>query len=260
MTIATGPDSSTRHTLPAQEVLHFRVSPHAVQRILLTGVGLLVVAYLGFAINYNHLGLDFVGANILYQIFDMNGEEAIPTWYESSLLLAAALILAVIAAIGVRLGQRYRWHWAGLALVFLALSIDEAADLHGSVPFKLSDSFSLGGPLTYPWVIPGIAFTLLAGLLYRRFLLDLRAAMKRRLLLAGSLFVGGAVAMEVIEAIYASSIEATAPYLFMVAVEEALEMTGVIVFISALLAHAGSLAGEIDISITLKDETISSEV
>ena len=217
------------------------VSPRRVAHALSGVTVVLVLSHLIFSLNYYYLEIDVPGATILYVLFDLMGEVTIPTWYASSLLLACSLLLAVIARMTRRLGGPFVLHWYGLSVIILLLSIDEAADVHGAVSYKLQTLFGLGGALSYPWVIPGALFSLIIAVTYWSFLAHLPPATRRQVLLAGGLFVSGALGMEGIEAAYDAAFEHRAPYLVMVAVEEALEMTGVILLIAAFLSYGGAL-------------------
>ena len=59
----------------------------------------------------------------------MNTEANIPAWYSSAALLLAAMLLWIVSAATKQRGGR-PIYWRLLSLVFLALSIDEVAELH----------------------------------------------------------------------------------------------------------------------------------
>ena len=227
----------------------FTVTPAVLGRLLLGITGILVVAYLIFAINSEILGSEFFGSTILYVLFDLYGEVTVPTWYSSMLLLGCSLVLAAIAVLKLRRRDRYGRHWAGLSIVFLGLSIEESADLHSAVSQQLQSIFNTGGALAYPWVIPAAIFTLIFGLVYLRFLFHLPPATRRQFILAASLYVGGALVVEMIEAAWDSRYGDGIPYLLMVALEEGMEMAGAIVFLVALLSYLGSLASPLRVAI-----------
>jgi len=227
----------------------FVLSPGRVARLLFLVTALLVVAHLVFAINYNHIEFVFPGSTFLYVLFDVHGEVTIPTWYASLLLFLCALALAGITAVKLRLHDRYRYHWFGLALLFLAFSAEESADVHGAVSHKLQNSWQTDGIMTYPWVLPAAIFTLAVGLLYLPFLRHLDRRWQRLFLLAGGLFVGGALGLEAIEAVYDSAVGDDFLYLMMVTLEETLEMVGAIVFLTALLSYLGTITSVIRIDI-----------
>jgi len=57
-------------------------------------------------------------------LFDLDSEKTIPTWYASSTLLICSFLLWAIAIARERLRDRRALHWKGLAIIFLGLSID----------------------------------------------------------------------------------------------------------------------------------------
>ena len=61
----------------------------------------------------------------LRQLFDVDEEDAIPTWYSTSALMLAAGLLLLISR--RKRADRDRWfrYWYGLTLAFVALSFDE---------------------------------------------------------------------------------------------------------------------------------------
>ncbi|MDQ2913437.1 MAG: hypothetical protein M3T56_09295 [Chloroflexota bacterium] len=100
-------------------------------------------------------------------------EEAnVPTWNSSSVLLVCSGLLALIAYSTRHAQGRFARHWAVLAVIFLALSIDEEAALHEGA-IRLRDTFRLGGFFYYAWVIPGLIFVAVVGAAFLRFVLSL---------------------------------------------------------------------------------------
>jgi len=219
-------------------------------RILSALIVILVVAHMAFSINRYMLHASFFAADNLYVIFDLWAEASIPSWYSVSLLLACSALLAVIAVAKQQATDRYARHWIGLALIFLALSIDDAADLHGHTSYKLQEMFETGGFFAYAWVIPAAIACLAVGLAYLRFLNDLPPATRWRFVIGGVLFLTGALLMEMIEGRYDTQhgVE-NMPYRIMVAIEESLEMAGIVIFISALLTYLSGLAEKVEIRI-----------
>lgn len=223
----------------------------ALIRILLAIAALLTIAHLLVSLNRYQLNIQFFGADNLYVLFDMWGEVSIPSWYSVSLLLTCAGLLAIVAIGKWQRHDRFARHWTALALIFLALSIDDASDIHGQASYRIQATLETGGALAYAWVIPGMIFTVLAGLAYARFLAHLPRSVRLRFLLAGGLFLTGALVMEMIEARYDSihGVE-NMPYRLMVAVEESLEMVGVILFISTLLGYLATMSESIRLRIS----------
>jgi hypothetical protein len=171
-------------------------------------------------------------------LFYADAESSVPTWYSSMALLLAALLLAVIAAVKFPDRDRYRYHWLGLALLFVGLSADEVAMFHEYPIDPLREALNAGGALYYTWVIPGFAFVSLLGLALVGFLRHLPAATRQEMILAAALFVGGALGVEMLSGIQADRQgEQNLTYALIISIEELLEMLGVAVFIGALLGH-----------------------
>lgn len=226
--------------IPARQAEpHFLLRPWPIARLLLIVTALLTVAHLFFAINDRWVGWVFPGSTFFYVLIDLHGEVTIPTWYSSMLLLLCSLVLTGIAALKLRERDHYRFHWTGLAVIFLGLSIEESADVHGAVSHRLHTAFDTGGALTYPWVVPAAILTLAVGVVYLRFLWSLEPRYRWWFLMAGGIYVGGALGMEVIEAAYDSAVGDDGVYMAMVTVEEVMEMIGAILFLTALLSYAG---------------------
>lgn len=180
--------------------------------------------------------------------FDLDREGNVPTWFQSGLFLIAASLLAAIARVRRQERAPYAWHWAALALIFVGLSADEAASLHEMAVKPLRTLLHARGLLHFTWVVPGAAFVLAVGLAYLRFLLHLPALTRRRFVVAGGLFVGGALGMELAGGWAADFAgQESLLYAAMATIEETLEMAGLVVFVHALLCHLRDEIGELTI-------------
>ncbi len=209
-----------------------RIRITAIRRVLVAG--LIAVAGAGLVVELLQHGPlpdldeDLVG------LFSLSYEGNLPTWYSSALLLACAVTLGVIAPSAPPRERRY---WSLLAAVFGYLSIDEAVGLHE----QLNELVHLGGALYFGWILPAGAAVLLLGLAYLRFLWQLPADTRRRFILAGVLYVGGALVMEIPLGLWTEAHgDAGLGYSLIDFVEESLEMIGAALFLLALLRHAAA--------------------
>jgi hypothetical protein len=169
--------------------------------------------------------------------FDLDGEINVPTWFSSTLLLLAGLLLLYIGAASRRDRDRWARHWTFLAWVFLLLSVDETSGLHGLLSGPLRTALHLSGALYHAWVLPvGVALVML-GLAYLRFLSSLPEPTRRLVMVAGVVYVGGAIGFELPEGMYRTAVGAnvTIAYGFLTVLEETFEMAGMVLFIYALL-------------------------
>ena len=167
-------------------------------------------------------------------LLSLSYEHNLPTFYSAALLLGCSLLLSLIAAGARRSGERLVPHWWILSAGFLYISIDEVLSFHE----EASQWLSLGGVLHFSWVVPAALVVLLVGAAYVPFLRLLPRAMRVRFLLAGAIYVGGAVGME-LPLGYWTVHHGTdnLGYALIDAVEEAMEMLGLNLFLLALLDH-----------------------
>ncbi|HLL46809.1 MAG TPA: hypothetical protein VK399_08860, partial [Longimicrobiaceae bacterium] len=125
-----------------------------------------------------------------------------------------------------------------LALLFLYLSVDEAAELHELLIEPLRGSLNAGGLFHFAWVVPAIALLAVLGLAYARFLVHLPASTRRLFIMAAATFVGGAVGAEMVGGAWVESRGFhNLGSVLIWTVEESLEMLGIVVFVYALLHH-----------------------
>ena len=215
------------------------ISPKRVTQILTAVIlsltlvsvtGNLLVFFLGHPWTY-----------LFSHLFNITMEANIPTWYASSTLLLSAFFLALIAFGKKKEGARFVLHWTALSFIFLYLSFDEAFEVHEGWIKPLQTYFGAGGFFHFAWVIPAIAFVLIFVLAYLRFLIHLPVSTRRLFLIAGALFVGGVIGMEMVGGYYQSHYgRYNIPYNMITIGEEFLEMLGIVVFIHALLSYLGS--------------------
>lgn len=161
-------------------------------------------------------------------LLSLSYEGNLPSWYASALPLLCAGLLAWIGASE----PHDRRHWRLLALGFCAISIDEAVGFHE----QLSALFDTSGLLQFGWVIPAGALVLLLGLSFLGFLRRLSPETSRRFILAGALYVTGAVLFELPLGWWTERHgDDDLGYALIDWCEEALEFTGLTVFAAALL-------------------------
>lgn len=126
----------------------------------------------------------------IVEIFSLSYEANVPTWYATVLLFSCGALLATIARAGSISHGR---SWSALAAAFAYMSLDEAIQIHEYLAWLVPP---LEGLLYFGWVIPGAILTLLAGLAFVPLLRSLEAPARWRFVLAGAIYVGGALGME----------------------------------------------------------------
>ena len=167
-------------------------------------------------------------------LLSLSYEQNLPSFYSAALLLGCSLLLALVAQGARNNGERFVPAWWVLSAGFLYISIDEVLSFHE----ELGKLIKLGGVLYFSWVIPAAVLVLVLGAAYIPFLRALPRPMRLRFLLAGAIYVGGAVGME-LPLGYWTAHHGTdnLGYGLIDAAEEALEMLGLNLFLLALLDH-----------------------
>ena len=160
------------------------------------------------------------------QLFDVDEEDSFPTWYSAFALAVTAFVLWFNARGHRAIASPWRWHWYGLSIGFLLLSVDEIAGVHET----------LNSVLPMHWTLPGAILVTLIGLCYLKFLAHLERRIALQFILGGAVFVGGAIGVEWFSEPYLADKELnTLAYNLWTAVEEGMEMSGVLIFLRALL-------------------------
>lgn len=189
------------------------------------------VAGAGLAVELVHARSHAPAVETLVELLSLSYEANLPTWYASGLLLACALLLSAVAIDVAARGGRRRVHWIGLAVGFYVMSVDEAIELHE----HLGGLFGGSGPLYFDWVIPAALIVAALAVLYLPFLRDLPPRRRRQFLIAGAVYLGGAVCVELPLGWWTEHAGTDNPTYAMIDwVEETLELAGASLFLIAL--------------------------
>ena len=206
---------------------------------------LVVVHVLAMQANFNPaLGLKERFGFHYWQLafFDLDEEESFGTWFNSGILFLAAVLLVnqarVVRAQG---GAWHRW-WLVLGIGFCVLSVDEIAGMHEFLNTMMEDT---------PWTVVGFPILVLSALACLPFLWHHRWRTALLFLLSGLIYGGGAVGVEHFTDAEVNSLH----YNMWTALEEGMEMAGVILFIYAMLDHMrGTPDRVVRVEVGLEDE------
>lgn len=197
-------------------------------RVLFAAVAL--VAGLGLASELWHAHTCDPLTDEVQERLSLSHEHNVPTWLASSLLLACAIAAGTIA----REAKQWRRHWWGAAGIAGYASLDEVVQLHE----HLGGHFAFGGIFYYDWVIWAAAIVALVAAVFWPFVLALPEQTRTRLIVAGAVYIGGAVVMELPLGWWTERAGAdTLGYGLIDWVEETLELVGATLALLALLAH-----------------------
>ncbi len=157
------------------------------------------------------------------QLFDVDEENNLPTWFSELLLLTATVLLWLCAG-KKRRDEDPSFGWYVLTIGFFLLAIDEVAGIHETINSLIDTTWAIGGGL----------LALGIGLGFIPFLWRLPRLTAILFALAGAIYVGGAVGVEIIgEPLDSDSLQ----YNLLTVLEEGMEMFGVIFFIHVLLGY-----------------------
>ena len=175
----------------------------------------------------------------LTTLFDVDGERNVPSFFSFTIIMFDVALLAFIAVHQPRGTRPHRAYWAGLAAVFTYLAFDEGFELHERVARFAGTRVHASDLSVYLWLAPYAVGCLAFLIIYARFLKQLPREDRLNILLAGIVYVAGAAGAEVIAALYMHvyHTQQAIGYDIESAIEESLEMTGIILFVYALLRY-----------------------
>ena len=163
-------------------------------------------------------------------VFDLDEEESFGTWFSSGILFVAGVLLLNQAGalcpdrsseLRSAESSEHRW-WFVLGLAFVFLSVDEVVGMHELMNTLMEEN---------PWTVVGFPVLVLVGLSYLPFLWRYRGRTAVLFVVAGVIYGGGAVGVEH----YTDADVNSLHYNMWTALEEGMEMYGVIVLIYAIL-------------------------
>ena len=222
---------------PGATVPRIEISKDAVTRALIVSV--IVIHLLNIpAVAFKYLWPPHWARAYYTQMFQVSSEGKIPTWYSGCTLLAAALFLGLIAAHESLRRGRYRRHWTALGVIFFLMAMDEVVAIHemSTEPIRYLLAITRG-PLYFAWVIPAMGFLAFMAFAYFRFVFDLPPRSRWLFVIAGAVYVGGAVGMEMVGSTYAAAYGYDFMYGALATFEEVLEMSGMVLFLYGLMDH-----------------------
>ncbi len=182
----------------------------------------------------------------------LNQEQNFPTLYSTLALLFCSALFSIIAFAKERNKNNYILHWAGLAVIFLFLFVDDFVGIHELFTARMRETLHTSGSFHYGWVIPYTVFVIAVFFAYIKFLLHLPRKTRWLLLTAGFIFAGGSIGFEMIIGYWVQSgLRWSISAAVLIFLEESFELIGVVVLIYALLSYIKSEYKKLTITISL---------
>ena len=206
--------------------------PKWAKRFLYIALGLVIVHILAVLFYFgDFVDTDQFGVKYWHiSIFDLDEEESFGTWFSALILLYAGQLLWKRAKRIQETGGIHYTYWTILAIGFHMLSIDEVVGLHEWLNSALEDIL---------WTKIAMIGVGIVGLAFIPFLIKLDPYERQWFLIAGIIYLGGAVGIETATEYYKDNdMLNTLPYNLWTCAEEALEMLGIVLFIHILEKRA----------------------
>lgn len=229
----------------------YNLSPSKVTKFLLTVIALLVIFNLiERSIVYWLNAKNNTQLISIYFNFDQEGN--LPSFYSALTLGFCSYLLAMIATYKRNIRGKYVKHWKGLSFIFLFLAIDEACSIHELLIPILRGVMNAEGWLYFPWVIPAFCLVIVFLIVFRKFIFALPDKTKFLFLLSGTIYVFGALGMELVGGYIADNYGYNTSYGLASSIEELLEMLGIVIFINALLTYLQSHISELNFALSFQ--------
>ena len=223
-----------------ESIMRFEVNPALIMRFLLTIILLLMSINIGQLImRYSFRPRTAIG-NRAHVRFLERAKCAEPLFLHDISLLTLLLYLNGLSERRLG-GGGFAFHWYCLAVIFVFLASDEMLCFHEQLSAPFRRMLGSSGIFYLAWVIPYGLATFFVGAAFLVFLVKLPRETRRDFIVAGLLYIGGAIGMEMIGSVeYEKVLDRTLLMDIYVFVEESLEMFGVLLFIRALINHLGN--------------------
>lgn len=186
----------------------------------------------------------------LVKFFYVELELNAPAFFSTLLLLFASLLLAIITVLKKKQTASFVLYWSILSIGFLFMAFDEIAAVHERLiePMQAILGEQNLGVFYFAWVVPAVALVVCLGIFFLRFLINLPVKTRWTFLIAATMYLGGAVGLEMVEGWYSEiNGRETLLYITLTTLEETLEMVGTIVFIWALLGYIADAYEKVEV-------------
>lgn len=225
------------------------LSPSRVRNVLFAAVAALVVTGCAAVVAVHVFGVNPKNGIVL--TFDLDKEQNVPTYISGMFLLMNAVLAGLIARVERLRGSSEARYWVGIACAFFYMSMDEVAVLHEHLVRPIKAAIDLPSYLHFAWVVPYALLVMVFVAVYCRFWWHLPSGTRWRLAAAATVFLSGAVGMEMVSGHFADAWGTTHTfgYAMMTTVEESLELVAHVLFISALLRHLGGVGSTLTIEV-----------
>lgn len=216
------------------------IKPSVIVRLLtLVALALHVISFsTRFIVHYTGQ------TNKLITLFYVGYEKNIPTAFSVFILFFAAALLFLITILKWKQSNSFYLSWAFLCVGFFYLSIDEGWQLHELTlghfysPNGLLWGYQFSGFLYRYWIIPYLLAMPFLLYIFWKLLMSLEKKTRNLFIISAVMYLSGVIGMESVGGYIKSNYGIDNWWYYLeVAVEEGLEMAGIIVFIYSLFDY-----------------------
>jgi len=173
---------------------------------------------------------------VLFSLFFIDGEGNLPAIFSTWLFLINAVLFLIVWKAACLAGDSQKI-WLFLSSVFVFLALDESISIHERLIDPLRQALDATGIFYYTWIIPyGIGVVLLS-----IFAIPVFWRMQKRIRfwfgLSAATYLFATIGLEMISGKYLVMMNEKKDivWIFMITLEESLEMVGLIILVYALL-------------------------
>lgn len=225
------------------------ITPQSAAKMLILLGAFLLAAHSCVLILKYGFGYDYLRG--FADKFHLNKEANLPTMASSLILMLASALLAYTAANTPKRARPGVW-WM-LAAVFLFLSIDETVQIHELLSEPTHNAVQADWLPPFAWVLPYGVAALFLGVLTLPWFLKLDRTSQIRFFIAGCIYVGGALGVELLEGVSLQRIDPTLSpealaaanqhlsHELLTSLQECMEYVGSAYFLYALVRRLGGL-------------------
>ncbi|WP_309569638.1 hypothetical protein [Deinococcus sp.] len=182
-------------------------------------------------------------------------EGNLPSLYNAALLLACALLLGLLASGSRPCGTADARGWRLLTWVFAYLTADEYLHFHEMLTAPMRGLLRVDGLLHYAWVVPYAVLGIILFVNLLPFLRRLPGRVFRNMLIAGAVYIAGAMGLEMIggkvDTLFG---ENSLALVILSTIEEGLEMFALTFFIGVLIGYVREQRPDTTLNVALTPE------
>lgn len=213
----------------------YKISPDNITHLL--GSIVIVLLVLNFIAGYVVVTVKNETVLEYFTIFYFDAERNLPTTYSALAILFAAFWVWQIANLPNQIIKGNSIYWKIIAFVFIFLAADEYTSIHEQAGHVLR-LFTTHAFPHQGWYIPVLILMAGLSLFFIKFFFRLPKRTQINFIIAGLIFVGGAVGVEVLTGLYLhngqTGLHKAFNLVLLVTLEELMEMVGIILFIKEL--------------------------